>query len=157
MQPYFFPYIGYFQLINMVDKYVVFDDGLYAKNKWACRNQILINRMPGYFRVKIVKASHNQTFNEIRISNDIEEKKKNIRTLEYAYKNAPYYSEVMPMLEQFLIADYDNLSDTNVASNRLVCNYLGIKTEIILSSELDCDKTLRRQFAIFDKCRISDL
>ena len=75
MQPYFFPYIGYFQLINMVDKYVVFDDGLYAKNKWACRNQILINRTPGYFRVKIMKASHNQTFNEIRISNDIEEKR----------------------------------------------------------------------------------
>ena len=82
MQPYFFPYIGYFQLINMVDKYVVFDDGLYAKNKWACRNQILINRTPGYFRVKIMKASHNQTFNEIRISNDIEKKKRNIRTLE---------------------------------------------------------------------------
>ena len=61
------------------------------------------------------------------------------------------------MLEQFLIADYDNLTETNVASNRLVCNYLGIKTEILLSSELDCEKTLRRQFAIFDKCRISDL
>ena len=82
MQPYFFPYIGYFQLLNMVDKYLVFDDGQYAKNKWAYRNKILINGAPGYFRVTLLKANPAQQFNEIRISNDIEEKKRNIRTLE---------------------------------------------------------------------------
>lgn len=154
MQPYFFPYIGYFQLLNMVDKYLVFDDGLYAKNKWAYRNRILINGAPGYFRVKLLKASHDQRFNEIRISNDVEEKKRKIRTLECAYGKAPYYSKVMPMLEQFLTADYDNLSEYNVASNRLVCDYLSIKTEIYLSSELNDDKTLKKQYSIFDECRV---
>ena len=58
------------------------------------------------------------------------------------------------MLEKFLIADYDNLAEYNVASNRLVCNYLGIKTEILLFSELDCDKALTRQFRIFDVCKV---
>lgn len=154
MQPYFFPYIGYFQLLNMVDKYLVFDDGLYAKHKWAYRNRILINGAPGYFRVKLLKASHDQRFNEIRISNDFEEKKKKIRTLELAYKKAPHYSEVMTLLEQFLIADYDSLAEYNVASNKLVCSYLGIKTEILLSSELDEDKTLKAQYSIFEECRI---
>ena len=62
MQPYFFPYIGYFQLMNMVDKYLVYDDGLYAKNKWAYRNRILINGAPGFFRVKLLKAKHDQQF-----------------------------------------------------------------------------------------------
>ena len=157
MQPYFFPYIGYFQLMNMVDKYVVYDNANFANNKWGFRNRILINGAPGYFRINILKASQNKGFNEIRINNDIEAKKKNIQTLEHSYKKAPHFSEVMSVLEPFLMAEHDNLAEYNVASNRLVCNYLGIKTEILLSSELDCDKTLRRQFAIFDKCRISDL
>ena len=153
MQPYFFPYIGYFQLLNMVDKYLVFDDGLYAKNKWAYRNRILINGAPGYFRTTLLKANPAQKFNEIRISNDIKEKSRKIRTLDLAYRKAPHYSEVMPILEQFLTADYDNLSEYNVASNRLVCNYLGIKTEILLSSALSTDKSLKKQYSIFDECR----
>ncbi len=154
MQPYFFPYIGYFQLLNMVDKYLICDDGLYAKHKWAYRNRILINGAPSYFRIKLLKAGHEQRFNEIRISNDILGKKKQIRTLECTYKKAPHFSEVMPLLEQFLIADYDNLAEYNIASNMLVCNYLGIKTEIYLSSELNSDKSLKKQYSIFDECRL---
>ena len=153
MQPYFFPYIGYFQLLNMVDKYVVFDEGLYAKNKWAYRNRILINGAPGFFRVTLLNASRDQRFNEIKISNDIEGKRSRIRALECSYKKAPYYSEVMPLLEQFIMADYDNISECNVASNKLVCNYLDIKTEILLSSELNTDKSLKRQHIIFEECR----
>lgn len=138
----------------MVDKYLVYDDGLYAKNKWAYRNRILINGAPGFFRVKLLKAKHDQRFNEIRIINDSEEKKRKIRTLECAYPKAPHYSEVMPILEQFLIVDYENLSEYNVASNKLVCDYLSIKTEILLSSELNTDKTLKKQYSIFDECRV---
>ena len=154
MQPYFFPYIGYFQLINAVDKYVVFDTAKFANNKWGFRNRILINGAPGFFRTKILKASQNKGFNEIRVSNDIEVKKKNIQTLEYSYRKAPHFLEVMPILEQFLTADYDNLAEYNVASNRLVCNYLGISTEILLYSELDCDWDMKRQYRIYDICRV---
>lgn len=76
MQPYFFPYIGYFQLLNMVDKYVVYDSLSFSNNKWGYRNRILINGAPGYFRVNILKASQNKRFNEISVSNDTEAKKK---------------------------------------------------------------------------------
>ena len=154
MQPYFFPYIGYFQLMNLVDKYVVYDNASFANNKWGFRNRILINGAPGYFRINILKASQNKGFNEIRINNDIEAKKKNIQTLEHSYKKAPHFSEVMSVLEPFLMAEYDNLAEYNVASNRLICDYLGIKTEILLFSELDCDKELTRQHRIFDVCRV---
>lgn len=154
MQPYFFPYIGYFQLLNLVDKYVVYDNGLFAKNKWAFRNRILSNGEPLYFRVNLLKASQNQRFNEVKVFNDIEAKKTKIRTLECSYGKAPYFSEVMPLLEQFLLEDYDNLSDCSVASNRLVCDYLGIKTEILISSELNYDKNLKKQYGIFDICRV---
>ena len=57
MQPYFFPYIGYFQLLNMVDKYVVFDTAYFANIKWGFRDRILIKGAPGFFRVKTLKAS----------------------------------------------------------------------------------------------------
>ena len=154
MQPYFFPYIGYFQLLHMVDKYVIFDTGKYANNKWANRNRILINGVPSYFRVNTLKASQNKQFNEINISNDIKAKKKNIQTLECSYKKAPHFSEVMTILENFLLADYENLSDYNTASIRLICNYLDIKTEILLFSELGHDKELKKQYRIYDVCRI---
>ena len=154
MQPYFFPYIGYFQLLNMVDKYVVFDTAYFSNNKWGFRNQILINGAPVFFRVKTLKASQNKQFNEIKVSGDIETKKNSIHTLECAYGKAPHFPEVMPILEQFLMGDYDNLSEYNVASNRLICDYLGIKTEILLFSELDCDRDLRMQYRIFDVCRV---
>ena len=154
MQPYFFPYIGYFQLLNMVDKYVVFDTGKFANNKWGVRNRILINGAPGFFRVNTLKASQNKQFNEIKVSKDNEAKKKTIQTLEISYKKAPHFSEVMPILEQFMLSDYDNLSEYNVASIKLICNYLGIQTEILLFSELDCDKDLKREYRIYDVCRV---
>ena len=153
MQPYFFPYISYFQLINMVDRYVIYDNACFANNKWGIRNRILINGAPGFFRVKTLKASQNHKFNEIKVSNDIAAKEKNIHTLKCAYGKAPYFSDVMPLMEQFLMADYDNLSECNVASNRLVCDYLGIKTEILLMSELDCQSDLKKQYRIFEICR----
>ncbi len=154
MQPYFFPYIGYFQLINMVDKYVVFDNAYFSNNKWGFRNRILINGAPGYFRIKKLNASQFKRFNEIEIDGDNEEKKNNIRTLEFAYRKAPHFSEVMAVLEPFLMGDYDNLSEYNVASNKLVCDYLGIKTPILLCSELGCDEDLKKQYRIFDICRV---
>ena len=154
MQPYFFPYIGYFQLLNMVDKYVVFDTAYFANIKWGFRNRILIKGAPGFFRVKTLKASQNKQFNEIKVSGDIESKKHNIHTLECAYGKSPHFPEVMPLLEQFLLADYDNLAECNVASIKLVCNYLDIKTEILLISELDCDRDLKMQYRIFDVCRV---
>ncbi len=154
MQPYFFPYIGYFQLLNMVDRYVVYDNASFANNKWGFRNRILINGAPGFFRIKTLKASQNKQFDEIGVSNDAETKKSNICALQCAYRKAPYFSDVMPLLEQFLTADYDNLAECNVASNKLVCNYLGLKTDILLYSELDCNKELKRQYRIFDVCRL---
>ena len=154
MQPYFFPYIGYFQLINMVDKYVVYDTAQFSNNKWGFRNRILINGAPGFFRVKTLKASQNKRFNEIGVSNEIAEKQNSIHTLECAYGKAPHFPEVMPVLEKFLTADYDNLSEYNVASNRLICDYLGIKTEILLYSELDLAVDRKRQYRIFDVCRV---
>ena len=77
-----------------------------------------------------------------------------IHALECSYGKAPHFSEVMPMMEKFMLADYDNLFEYNVTSIRMICNYLGIKTEILIFSELDHGRDLKRQYRIFDVCRI---
>ena len=76
-----------------------------------------------------------------------------IHALECSYGKAPHFSEVMPMMEKFMLADYDNLFEYNVTSIRMICNYLGIKTEILIFSELDHGRDLKRQYRIFDVCR----
>ncbi len=156
MQPYFFPYLGYFQLLNMVDRYVVYDNAKFANNKWGFRNQILINGAPSYVRIKTKKASQNKLFNEIEVSGDTEAREKTMQTVECAYGKAPHFSEVMPMLEQFFRADYKNLAECSIASNRLVCDYLGIKTELLLMSDLECDRDAKRQYRIYDVCKALD-
>lgn len=154
MQPYFFPYIGYFQLLNMVDKYVIFDNAQYANNKWGYRNRILINGAPAYFRLKLLKASQNKRFNEIAVSNDVEVQKKNIHVLECSYKKAPHFNDVMPMMEEFLKTEYENLAECNTASIKMIADYLGMNTEILLFSELDCDNELKKQDRIYEVCKI---
>ena len=153
MQPYFFPYLGYFQLLNMVDKYVVFDNAPFANLSWGYRNRILINGAPGYFRVNPKKASQHKLFTEIEVINDKKFKDQRIKALALSYGKAPYYKDVMPILEDFLLKDYDSLAQINIASNILVCSYLGIQTEILKYSELDCRKDLIREHRIYEICR----
>ena len=70
MQPYFLPYIGYWQLLNVVDKYVIYDDVNYIKGGWINRNRILINKEAKYFNVKLNGASANKLINEVEVSLD---------------------------------------------------------------------------------------
>ena len=78
-----------------------------------------------------------------------------IHALECSYGKAPHFSEVMPMMEKFMLADYNNLFEYNVTSIRMICNYLGINSEILIFSELDHSRDLKRQYRIFDVCRTS--
>ena len=94
MQPYFFPYIGYWQLLNAVDKYVIYEDVNYIKGGWINRNRILINGEAKYFNVQLKDASPNKKINEIHVSNDAITKRKMLNTLEMNYKKAPYFNEV---------------------------------------------------------------
>ena len=76
MQPYFFPYIGYFQLIAAVDKFVIYDDVNYIKRGWINRNNILVNNQSFLFSIPLISASQNSKINEIKISEDVNWKSK---------------------------------------------------------------------------------
>lgn len=154
MQPYFFPYIGYWQLMNAVDKYVIYDDVNFIKRGWINRNRILINGQPGFFNLPIMGASQNKLINEIRINQDVRLVEKKIRTVENAYKKAPFYKDVYPLIEKILMCRKENIVEYLMESFWIICDYLGITTEMIISSEIDKNNSLKGQNKILEICRL---
>src|SRR5882724_10468265 len=91
MQPYIFPYIGYFQLIAAVDHFVIHDDVQWIKSGWINRNRILANNQPGYITLPVRSGSSFLNINEREYVPEIENHKKRIlRQIEGAYRKAPY-------------------------------------------------------------------
>ncbi len=154
MQPYFFPYIGYWQLMNAVDKYVIYDDVNFIKGGWINRNRILINGQPQYFNVPMLGASPFKRINEIAVNNDARLIEKNLRILEGAYRKAPYYKEIYPLVQKILFCGKPNLAEYVEESFHSICDYLDIKTEFIVSSSLKKDCSLKGQEKVLAICKL---
>lgn len=154
MQPYFMPYIGYWQLMNAVDKYVIYDDVNFIKGGWINRNRILVNGKVQFFNIPMLGASPNKLINEIAVNNDVRIIEKNLRILQAAYKKAPYYADVYPLLEKILRCGEDNLAGYIKYSFGILCGYMDIRTEMLLSSDLPKDNTLHGQDKVLEICRI---
>lgn len=152
MQPYFFPYIGYWQLLNAVDTYVIYDDVNFIKGGWINRNRILANGKPQNINVILDKPSSNKRINETKIKNDRHCYGKILKTLELSYRRAPQYDDVIQFLEPVLSFQADNLGDYLSNSIRAVCSYLEISTRILLSSEIEKDSELKAQDKVLDIC-----
>ncbi len=154
MQPYFMPYIGYWQLMNAVDKYVVYDDVNFIKGGWINRNRILLDGKPQYFNIQMAGASSFKHINEIGVSDNLSVINKNIRILEAAYKKAPYYNQVMPIIEEILRCQAENLAFFIRNSFEVINNYLGIGTQLIMSSDLKKNNELHGQDKVIAICRL---
>lgn len=150
MQPYFMPYIGYWQLMAAVDKYVIYDDVNFIKKGWINRNNILVNGTKQLFTISLEGVSQNKLINEILIADDFVKLRK---TISMAYSKAPYYKETMELLDQIFAFESKNLAKFLENSIRLVVNYLGLKTDILLSSNLEKDNSLKGQDKILDICK----
>ena len=144
MQPYFFPYLGYWQLLAAVDKYVVYDDVNYIKGGWIARNNILLNGQKHLITLPLENPSSFKKINEIAITGNMKAREKLVRTIQNAYVKAPYYADVMPWVED-LILHSATIAELNTQSILKVCDYLGIDTQIIVSSELNKDNELKGQ------------
>lgn len=147
MQPYLFPYIGYFQLIKSVDKFVIYDDVQFIKGGWINRNNILVNNKKTNFVINLKNDSYTLNINERYITDKWEyERKKMIKTLNLAYAKAPNYKEAMPVLESILSQSNDkNIADFITFSLKKICEYLEIDTEFIISSQLEKENELKGQ------------
>ena len=154
MQPYFMPYMGYWQLLAAVDRYVVYDDVNFIKQGWVNRNRILVNGKPGYINVPMLGAGSSRKINEIGVNNDMRLVRKNLRMIGNLYGKAPYYREVSALLEAVLSCGKDNLAEYLTESIKAVCGYLGIGTELVISSSLDKDCSLKGQDKVLEICRL---
>lgn len=152
MQPYLFPYIGYFQLINAVDKFIIFDDVNYINKGWINRNRILLNGQEYMFTIPLNKASQNKLINEIDLSSDWKWKEKLLKTIETAYKKAPLFKLVYPLIERIITFEDRNLSIFISNSLEQICIYLDIKTQIISSSLQYNTTNLKGQKKILEIC-----
>ncbi|CUN52945.1 WbqC family protein [Roseburia inulinivorans] len=154
MQPYFIPYIGYWQLMNAVDKYVIYDDVNFIKGGWINRNRILVNGEPKYFNVPMLGASPYKLINEVGVNNDRKLTDKNLRALEGAYRKAPYYGDVFPLMERVLESGKDDIASYIAESFRIIGEYLDIKTEFIISSDLEKDCEQKGQDKVLSICKL---
>lgn len=135
MQPYFFPYIGYFQLINAVDKFILYDNLNFIKEKWINRNRLLvINGKPIFFRIPLKEKSSFSKIRDIRIDNDQKWKKKLLNQFYCNYRRSLFFDEVFPIIEKSIEKDIQFLTDINCYTIQLIAEFLDISTEIVIDT-----------------------
>lgn len=146
MQPYLFPYLGYFQLISAVDIFVLGDNLQYVKESWINRNRILMNGKERRITFPLKKRHHFSKINERVFSDDFfAETDKLLRVLDSAYSKAPCYKNVIPLLED--IIKYPELNLAKYAENSIkrICEYLEITTPIVNASDLAITDVMDKQ------------
>ena len=151
MQPYYFPYIGYWQLLNAVDKYVIFDDVNYIKRGWINRNRILFRGEPRYFNVYLKAVSQNKLINQIEVI-EHGENDKNLGIIKEAYNNAPYFEGTFPIIKKILENEEKNLARFNGFLIKTIRDYLGMNTTLLYSSDIEKDQSLKGQYKILTIC-----
>lgn len=155
MQPYFFPYIGYFQLINCVDTFVVYDNIQFTKKGWIQRNRILMNDSDRIFSLPIKKDSNYLNINDRFLIDDFQnEKEKLKRIFTNSYRKAPFFKEVFPVLIKIL--DFEDLNLYNYIFNsiKVLCGYLKIETRLVKSSDLEINiQDFKGQDKVIEICK----
>jgi hypothetical protein len=146
MQPYFLPYIGYFQLINSADKFVIYDNIEFTKKGWINRNRMLVNNRAETFTLPLKKDSDFLHINQRFLSDNWDtEKVKLVNKIKGGYQKAPYYKENIHPFIECIECKATNLFDFNWNSVVLISRILDIKTEFVVSSTIDIDHNLKSE------------
>ena len=154
MQPYFFPYLGYFQLFNAVDEFVLYDNIEFTKKGWINRNRILQNGKGVIFTINLKKDSdYLNICNRVISPSYKNESKKLLRKIESNYKKSTSYKDVMPLLTEVIESDIENLFDYILNSIVKINDYLNITTPIIISSSLKVPSDLKGADRVIETCK----
>ena len=157
MQPYIFPYIGYFQLINCVDKFIIYDNIQYTKKGWINRNRILQNGKDEYFTLPLKNDSDFLNVNEREFSLNWKfEKAKILNKLTEQYRKAPNYNEVMNLIQKSFDFNSLNLFDFILNALKVTLDYFEIKKEIVISSSIKIDHNLKSEEKVIEICKYLD-
>lgn len=132
MQPYFLPYIGYFQMINAVDKFVFYDDVTYIKKGWINRNRVKGGTI---FTIPLKNQSQNRLIRDTEVLWSSRFISKFLKTIHQTYSKSPYFSEVFSIVEDIINSQPNTISELAIDSVMKFSDYIGIDTEFKVSSE----------------------
>ena len=152
MQPYFLPYIGYWQLINAVDKFIIYDNIEYSKGGWFNRNRILVNGRDAYITISLKKDSDYLSVNQ-RLLADEFNRQKLLNQIKGSYIKSPYYKDIFPLLEDIIMCQEKNLFDFLLYSIEKIVDLLHINTKLIVSSSLNINHSLKNTNKVLEICR----
>ena len=152
MQPYIFPYLGYYQLVNAVDKFLILDDVAYINKGWINRNRLLINGQAQFFIMPVEGASQNKAINSLVLLNDKKWRIKLEKTIMMAYKKGVGFNDFFPVIKEILEFESNHLSEFLVNSIQSICDYMDIRTQIVCSTSIYNNTQLKGQDRIIDLC-----
>lgn len=135
MQPYIFPYIGYFHLIDSVEHFISFDDVNFIKKGWINRNRILSNDIVINFNLPIKELSQNKKINESFIFDTKRSKEKIVSQICQSYKKAKYFEENFDFIKELILDEQESISIYNLNILKSLSSYLGMQTKFSLSSD----------------------
>lgn len=153
MQPYFFPYIGYFQLVNAVDKFVFYDDVNYIKSGWINRNRLFLSGAVRYITVPLVAASSFEKINRTRVRGENDWSEQMLSVIHQSYAKAPHYRAVANLIEEVLNSQNEYISELAKNSIIAVANYLEIENDFFGSSTVYENQELRSVDRVLDICK----
>ncbi|KQQ57281.1 hypothetical protein ASF84_09015 [Pseudomonas sp. Leaf127] len=154
MQPYLFPYLGYFQLINRADVFILGDDLQFIRAGWVNRNRILSNGQPRLLTFPVKKDHFNLPIMQRRLADDFDtEAGRLVNLIEQSYRKAPYFAEVMPLIERLIRFPQHNLALYAENALRELCAWLRITTPILRGSDLKLASCHNKQDRVINIAR----
>ncbi|PTO51476.1 hypothetical protein CWN94_21275 [Vibrio splendidus] len=151
MQPYLFPYLGYYQLVNSVDKFIFYDDVTFIKGGFINRNNILSNGRAQRFTLPVPGLSSNVLINQLSFDKNV---KKALKTIEQNYRKAPYFQDVYPIIERVLNSEDRSVEQICAKSVIVVFEYLDISKSFCFSSRLEYNRELSAAEKLVSMARI---
>lgn len=153
MQPYLFPYVGYFQLVAAVDKFVFYDDVNFIKNGWINRNRLLLSGEVRYITVPLRAASPFLKINEIATSGNGPWQNKMAESLRHSYRKAPYFEKINAIFSEVIFAEDQQIASVAKSSVLAIARYLQLDTNFVQSSAVYANHHLRGTERVIDICR----
>ncbi len=154
MQPYFFPYIGYWQLVAICKTFVVYDNVQYSKGGWYNRNKFIVNGDEKLFTIPIKKASDYLQIKDRRLSDTAgDEIDKILRQIKNSYSRAPFYTMIYPIIKEIFLNQEIGLFEYVFNSIKTITELLGLKTEFVVVSQIPIDHSLKKEEKIYAICK----
>ena len=154
MQPYFLPYLGYFQLIQSVDKFIIYDDVSFIKGGWINRNNLLVNRAKSLVSIPLQNGNSVVPICEVELAGKREYwSRKILKTVQQSYAKAPHFEAVFKLFEDIIGGPSNLISEINVKAIKSICRYIGIETEILETSKGYQNSHLASSARVLDICK----